>query len=182
MNPIISLQESNDETLVQLYQETSNNQIIGILYQRYASQVKKHCLQYLKDEASSEDALMDIFEQLVQKLKMYKIQTFKTWIFFVTRNYCMKQFRNRKYYQPVDSMSDTIAINPGSTSEPRDAKIIQLGQAINRLKPQQRQCIELFFFQKLSYAEIAEQVNCDIKKVKSHIQNGKLRLKNMLAA
>ena len=70
MNPIISLQESNDETLVQLYQQTSNTQIIGILYQRYAGQIKKHCMQYLKDEASSEDALMDIFEQLVQKLKM----------------------------------------------------------------------------------------------------------------
>ena len=175
------LKQSSDETLVELYQQNANPQIIGILFNRHYSTVKQICLRYLKDESTSDDAAMDIFEQLVNQLKRHQIKSFKSWITCVARNFCLKSFRNKKYFQEIDKVAEVLTESPSDHSN-NEEKIIALDQAIRKLKPQQQQCIELFFFQKLSYREISNLVKCDIKKVKSHIQNGKLRLKTILAA
>lgn len=177
MKTISLLENQSDEALVQFYQKSGDIEVLGVLFQRYADEIKRLCLKYLKEEASSEDALMDIFELLAEKLKTNQVKTFKSWLFCVTRNFCFKRFRKKTYFQPVESLGDCLCEEEESTQQ---LPIQALGQAINRLKTQQRICIELFYFQKLSYAEIAEQVKFDIKKVKSHIQNGKLQLKKML--
>ncbi|MEM6380209.1 MAG: sigma-70 family RNA polymerase sigma factor [Bacteroidota bacterium] len=179
MKTICLLENQSDEALIQFYQKTEDLEVLGILFQRYSQEIKKLCLKYLKEEASSEDALMDIFELLADKLKTNQVNSFKSWIFCVTRNFCFKRFRNKTYFQPVDCISESLC---SEDEVPRQLPIQALGQAINRLKVQQRICIELFYFQKLSYAEIAEQVKFDIKKVKSHIQNGKLQLRKMILA
>lgn len=179
MKTVSLLESQSDEALIQFYQKSEDLEVLGILFQRYAHEIKKLCLKYLKEEASSEDALMDIFELLAEKLKTNQVKTFKSWIFCVTRNFCFKRFRSKTYFQPVDSIGDCLC---EEQEPPRQLPIQALGQAINQLKFQQRICIELFYFQKLSYAEIAEQVKYDIKKVKSHIQNGKLQLKKMILA
>ena len=52
-----------------------------------------------------------------------------------------------------------------------------LKHCIEQLKIEQKQCIELFYYQKLCYQEIAEKLNMNEKKVKSYLQNGKRNLK-----
>ena len=52
-----------------------------------------------------------------------------------------------------------------------------LKQCIEQLKAEQKQCIELFYYQKLCYQEIAKKLNITEKKVKSFLQNGKRNLK-----
>ena len=48
---------------------------------------------------------------------------------------------------------------------------------MEKLKDLQRKSIELFYYKKLCYKEIAENLNITEKKVKSDIQNGKRKLK-----
>jgi RNA polymerase sigma-70 factor (ECF subfamily) len=52
-----------------------------------------------------------------------------------------------------------------------------LKNCIEKLKSEQKQCIELFYYKKLCYQEVAEKLNMDEKKVKSYLQNGKRNLK-----
>jgi RNA polymerase sigma-70 factor (ECF subfamily) len=52
-----------------------------------------------------------------------------------------------------------------------------LEKAILELKEEQKNCIELFYLQQLSYQRISEQLGISIKNVKSAIQNGKRNLK-----
>ena len=52
-----------------------------------------------------------------------------------------------------------------------------LKDCIAKLKSEQKQCIELFYYQKLCYQEIAESLKLTEKKVKSYLQNGKRNLK-----
>ena len=55
-----------------------------------------------------------------------------------------------------------------------------LEACIEELKKEQKQCVQLFFLEKKSYQEVNEQTGIDLKKVKSHIQNGKRNLKMCL--
>ena len=52
-----------------------------------------------------------------------------------------------------------------------------LVNCIEKLKSEQRDCIQLFYFQHWSYRQIAEILHIEEKKVKSHLQNAKRNLK-----
>ena len=58
----------------------------------------------------------------------------------------------------------------------------RLEAAVSELGTEQRVCIELFYLQKLSYAEIAAKTGYGMLQVKSAIQNGKRNLKIKLEA
>lgn len=61
-----------------------------------------------------------------------------------------------------------------------DIKVEELEKAITKLNDVQRSCLEMFYFVKKSYKEIAIETGFEVKHVKSHIQNGKRNLKNIL--
>jgi RNA polymerase sigma-70 factor (ECF subfamily) len=61
--------------------------------------------------------------------------------------------------------------------EMQELKFNDLDQAIIELKPDQKQCIMLFYIEEKSYQQIVEMTAYTLKEVKSHIQNGKRNLK-----
>jgi len=52
-----------------------------------------------------------------------------------------------------------------------------LKKCLENLKQEQQKCIQLFYYEKKSYREIAEELQLEEKKIKSFIQNGKRNLK-----
>ena len=67
-------------------------------------------------------------------------------------------------------------------AEGSDARYRSLHLAIDQLIPSQRECIRLFYFGDLSYNEIVSETGLSLRKVKSQLQNGKKRLRNILDA
>ena len=71
------------------YKRNGDLQVLGNLYNRYMHLVFGVCLNYLKDEEESRDAVMQIFEELVIKLRIHEVQNFKSWLHVLTRNHCL---------------------------------------------------------------------------------------------
>jgi RNA polymerase sigma-70 factor (ECF subfamily) len=57
-----------------------------------------------------------------------------------------------------------------------------LRASMDKLKEDQRRCLEGFYLQGKSYQEISKDFNLGYKEVKSFIQNGKRNLKNLMLA
>jgi RNA polymerase sigma-70 factor (ECF subfamily) len=77
----------------------------------------------------------------------------------------------------------TLAINDNLNKTERiekDKLLAKMQEAIEKLNPQQQQCVNLFYLQKKSYAEITEITGLTMMQVKSHLQNGKRNLKMMM--
>jgi RNA polymerase sigma-70 factor (ECF subfamily) len=53
-------------------------------------------------------------------------------------------------------------------------------ESIKNLNPEQQQCVTLFYLEKRSYQEVAEQTGYTLLQVKSNIQNGKRNLRLMI--
>src|SRR5881628_1014800 len=85
-----------DAELISEYKATGNNEAVEILFDRYAHLVYALCMKYLKNEEESRDAVITIFEKLLQSLKKYEIKNFTTWIHSVARNYCFAQLQHNK--------------------------------------------------------------------------------------
>ena len=173
------LNKMSDEDLIALLQKGGNNQGYAILYHRYAHLMLGWCLRYLKDEQASEDAVMDVMEQLINNLHRYAINDFKNWLFLVVRNHCFQKLRKttRILMDDIAQIEEEVVESEGKDHLIYEMREQALHEGVQQLKPAQRECITLFYFQQLSYKEIEQQTAYNLKQVKSNIQNGKRNLK-----
>ena len=169
-----------DEELIRLYQQTKDSNYVGELYRRYTHLVYGVCLKYLKDPEESKDAVMQIFEQLIQKLKVHEVANFKNWLYSLCRNYCLMELRQDAKHEFVH-LEDGL---PGSgldveqeLSSGNEGELRAMESCIKKLPDEQRISIDLFYLQQKCYKEVADITGFDINKVKSYIQNGKRNLK-----
>ena len=59
----------------------------------------------------------------------------------------------------------------------KEELLVTLEDALKDLNEEQRKCVHLFYLQKKTYAEVAEITGYTMLQVKSHLQNGKRKLK-----
>lgn len=85
-----------DGVLLEKYRISGEIELIGELYSRYMHLVYGVCLKYLHDREDARDAVMDIFEKLIIEFKIYIIRDIKSWLYVLTRNYCLMELRKRQ--------------------------------------------------------------------------------------
>jgi len=174
----------SDDDLLRHFQSMGDPDSLGELYSRYMHLVYGVCLKYLKNREESKDAVMQIFEKLLKDLPAYEIRNFKAWLYVITKNFCLMQLRSRqssekkiKLWQndPENSMESEAFLHP------LDDDLLQTNRAlkecIEKLKKEQRECVNWFYYENKSYREIAQFPDMDENKVKSLLQNAKRNLK-----
>ena len=173
-----------DDQLVAAYKETENPAILGALFKRHSHSIFGLCLSYLKNRHDSEDALMEIFESLGKKLLNYNIEHFESWLYFVSRNYCLKKFQKKLRFKEED-ISQISGEFFMEFEEEKDhiteRKLEVLSDAMDQLKEHQKKCVVLFYLENKSYKEIETLTPYSMKDIKSFIQNGKRNLKNNIS-
>ena len=171
----------SDEELLSQYRSSNDSEYFGILYNRYIPLLYGLCLKYLQQADSAQDVVMQLFEDLLPKISQYDIQVFKTWIYSVAKNYCLQILRKESKEITIDFSipvmeSDNFwhLLDEESNDEER---IQALNNCIEKLPEPQRLCIVHFFMEEMSYVDVVEKTDYNIKSVKSYIQNGKRNLK-----
>lgn len=175
--------DADDLSLLYAYQTGDNIQALGKLYARYMHLVYGVCFSYFKDEEQSKDAVMAIFEELVQKLKHHQISNFKSWLHVLSKNHCLMQLRKTNRY-PTETLSDQFMETEGfehlDMDELKEERLSTMEKCLETLSVEQKTSVELFYLQEKCYKEIAECTGYELGKVKSYIQNGKRNLKTCI--
>lgn len=171
-----------DETLVSHYLETGDKIFVAELFERYTHLVYGICLNYLQDPEQSKDAVMDIFESLFHKLKIHQVNSFRNWLYSVTRNHCLMIIRKsgtvNRFKDKFMQLNNYIDTDFLEEDYPVNKSFVL--SAVNRLNMEQGTCIRLMYIEDKSYREISAITGYSLNEVKSHIQNGKRNLKNYL--
>ncbi len=168
----------DDASLIAAYKNTSDSAYIGILFDRYCHLVFAVCMNYLKNEDDSKDAVIYLFEKLAADLKKYEINNFSHWIYSVAKHHCLKQLGQKRFTVDFNEQLNHVETDdPETGDELTDQLLSYLGEAITTLNEEQRTCIQLFYLDEKSYKEIEYITGYNFEKVKSHIQNGKRNLK-----
>lgn len=173
--------QKDDLELLQAYRSQNDLEQLGQLYERYIELVYGLCLKYFKNEATAEDAVMQIFEILVEKAKQHEVKNFKSWLFVLSKNYCLMQLRkeNKKIVEFFDPslMQSADKRHLHEKEDLSSGSEQDLKECMDLLNDQQKYCIKAFYFGDLSYKEIAEEQQLPVGKVRSFIQNGRRNLK-----
>jgi RNA polymerase sigma-70 factor (ECF subfamily) len=180
----------SDQEIIARYKTDHDPEWIGILFERYTHLVLGICLKYLKREEDSKDAVMQIFENLIEDLLNHRVDHFKSWLYTLTRNHCLMQLRkaqsvNRyreaelnKIRESIMESSDEMHLN---NEKDLDHMLEELSIGIAMLSKEQSECIELMYLKEKSYKEIASLTGYNLKQVKSYIQNGKRNLQKIIS-
>jgi RNA polymerase sigma factor (sigma-70 family) len=176
----ISSTSSTDAELVTSYQQHRQIAVLAQLYQRYMELVYGVCLKYLPEAETAKDAVMNIFEELVQKLPQHQVDNFRGWLYMVAKNHCLMYLRGRKNIKITElgpGIVQTEAnVHLNGVME-KEEHLQSMESCLETLQAEQKQCVELFYLQGKSYNEIVETTGFDWKQVRSFIQNGRRNLK-----
>jgi RNA polymerase sigma factor (sigma-70 family) len=179
------LEKQSDEKLISIFKENGNKQVIAVLFDRYIHLVFVACMKYFKESEDAQDAAMEIFEALEDKLKKYPIEYFKGWLYTTTRNHCLMSLRKSHPVERIGkienfaqlSMENEHNLHLEINEEENDAMLFKY---LSELKAEQKLCVELMYLKGKSYKDIAAETGYSEKNVKSFIQNGKRNLRLML--
>ncbi len=177
-----NLQKLPDEALLSRYRNSGDIDVLGILYNRHIHLVYAVALKYLRSKEDAADAVMDVFEKLIDDAAKFEIGNFRGWLHKLTRNHCLMVLRSRK---SKDQKSRQIFMEIEEVAHQEydctvDENLEKLKICLEELNGMQRQCVEMFFLEQKSYKQVASRLEVDFKEVKSHIQNGKRNLKNCI--
>lgn len=175
----------SDQELISRYKKSGDIKWAGKFYDRYTHLVYGVCLKYLQNREDSKDAVMQIFEKIIDELRTHEVLNLKSWLYVVSRNFCLMEIRKRKRTTDIsDDMenSELFIMESPDDLNPIEGQLddIKLKKCLEELSSEQKRCIELFYYKEMCYKEISKITNYDIKKVKSYMQNGKRNLKNCM--
>lgn len=169
-----------DSDLITEYKETGDLNILAGLYRRYMDMAYAVSLKYLNDSEASKDAVMEVFEELVDKLKKHAVENFKGWLYTVVKNHCLMKLRtmsrNKSVILDEDGMQLKDELHQEDVNE-KEWQLQRMSDCIGKLVTEQKVTIELFYLQQKCYKEIVEITGIEWNKVRSLIQNGRRNLK-----
>lgn len=178
---IKSISETNpDVELVASYQKTHQQDFLAQLFLRYSDLVYGCCLKYLSDPDKAKDATMSIYYELVEKLKNHEVVHFKSWLYVLSKNYCLMELRKQKRNPVTVYASEFMYSEEFEHPEDmfdKETQLQTLTICLDKLNEGQKESVRLFYIENKCYQDIAELTGNDWNRVRSLIQNGRRNLK-----
>ena len=177
------ISDYSNEELLATFIESGDAAFFGELYRRYIPLVFGLCLKYLNNRDEAHDAVMDLFETLLEKVPLYEIKNFNTWLYSVAKNHCLLKLRKEKQTSFVN-IDDAFVENEDYFTlldKPQtEEEMAALAHCMEALPDKQKISIRFFYIEEKSYADIVDLTGFTLNKVKSFIQNGKRNLKSCI--
>lgn len=153
----------------------------------YSELVKRHqkgllrlSMRFMKDTDSAQDIVQEAFIKAYEKLNMFEARsTFKSWLFQIAVNVARNKLRENKYH--FTDIND-IEIGVAATA---DKGLISnaigdiLQKEVDRLPFKQKTALVLRVYEDLSFAEIAEIMQCPYDTAKANYRHALLKLKSI---
>ena len=134
----------------------------GVLYREYAPAIFRFCRRALPTREDAEDATMDVFMKLKDKLVQYdQSRSFTAWLYKVAANHCWDVLRRRKTRQ--DKETEDLENVPLEHPDPNQLdKLIEqrtseeVRRALDKLGSRARMALVMRYYSDMSYDEIAD--------------------------
>ncbi len=145
------------------------------LVSRYHKLVFALCFRMVGNTHDAEDLTQETFVRVFRHLASWDPQrAFRPWLLAIAANRC-RSFLGQRRHQLEFQPGQVEPLPRNSGEENNDLKEeVELG--LHQLRAEHRQAFLLFYEQELSYAEIAEVMQCPVGTVKTWIHRARQEL------
>ena len=139
-----------------------DSQAWGDLYREYAPAIFRFCRRAMPTREDAEDATMEIFMKLREKLSQYDpSRSFTAWLYKMSANHCWDMLRRRKVRQGKET-EDVDELPLAATDPNQLEKLIEersgeeVRKALDKLGARARMALVMRYYSDMSYDEIAD--------------------------
>jgi RNA polymerase sigma-70 factor, ECF subfamily len=160
-----------------------DEQAMAALYDRYSRVVYSVALRVLRDPASAEDVLQEVFLGIWRRPEGFVSTRGSVggWLAVVARNRAIDSLRRRRPSEQVEQVQLIAPFNLAEEAQ-RNSLMERARTIIRRLPPEQRKTLEMAFFDGLTHTEIAEMTGDPLGTVKTRIRSALIVLRKDLEA
>jgi len=160
---------------------------LATLYDKTSRLIFGLVLRIVSDSSTAEEVTLDVYSQVWKQAAAYNSArgTPMAWLLTIARSRAIDRFRSGKQEQQRRETLDTATgyAAPGDSPEQESASSERreiVRSALKELSAEQREVIELAYFQGLSHSEIAAQLGQPLGTVKTRTRLGMIRLRELL--
>lgn len=165
-----------DEQSLLLQTASGNEDAFAVLFNRYHHLLGQFIFKITKSSLSAEEITHDVFLKIWQaRESLSEIGDFKAYLFRVARNQAINAVRTiirerkrRDAWETAEIRNGQIV--PFTNLAEKEACLSLIDQAIEQLPPQQKRAWTLSRQSRLTYKEIAHEMQISKTTVKSYIQ------------
>lgn len=183
------VQQPIDETQLIIRIAKGDQKALSTLYDRYARLIYSFVWKMLNSVEESEEIVLDVFSQVWQTAKTYNTKRGRvdSWLFMMARSRTLDRLRSKQRKTKNLSIShetDRLKLASNHTLPEEDLLIKErrdrIVAALAEIPSEQRDAIELAYFQGLTQKEIADKTGVSLGTVKTRIRLALTKLKSIL--
>lgn len=157
---------------------------LAALYDRYSGMLFAMLVRTLRDPQAAEEILQDLFLQLWRGAARFDAHrgSLPAWLMVIGRNRALSRLRTREHREiPEDIEAFPANAVPSSVNLEDDAErsllMEKLRSAMATLPAEQREAVELAYFEGMTQTEIAARTGSPLGTVKSRVRSAMQSLK-----
>jgi RNA polymerase sigma-70 factor (ECF subfamily) len=161
---------------------------LAALYDRHAPLLLGLLLRMLGERGEAEEVLQEVFLQAWREASRYRPELAppRGWLLLLARSRALDRLKSEAARRRREEASarlepDRAAVPEGTARLQRGERRRQVRSALGELPAEQRQAIELAFFEGLTHSEISARLGLPLGTVKSRVLLGMRKLRLLLA-
>lgn len=153
------------------------------LVSRYYRRVYNFSYQMLRQRETAEDVAQETFLRAYRNANRYKAGgRFSNWLFAIAANLCRTELRRKSRHpetawDELGEMESTVSVEGSAMHRIECAEV---RQALERLSPDHRMALVLFYFEGMSQQDISQVCGCSLGTVKSRLHYALARLRGLI--
>lgn len=183
------MQGLSDAALINAYKK-GNLQAFEIILSKYKDPIYQTIYMLVRDIALAEDLFQEVFIKIIQTIRKGNYTEegkFLPWASRIARNLCMDYFRKQK----ATALKTMDVASPAAKNyayqdlntlqileQTQSAEIVHV--LIEQLPNEQKQVIQMRFYEDLSFKEIAEQTGCSINTALGRMRYALINLRKLI--
>jgi RNA polymerase sigma-70 factor (ECF subfamily) len=148
------------------------------LVRRYQQGLYVFIFRILHDDAASRDIVQDSLVKVYQIIQSIDIQKkFSTFLFEIAKNAALSVLRKRKRILSLDAISEIEEDESFWELYLRQDQQARVRNTVQSLEKKYTIVLSLYYFEDLSYEEIARKTQLPLNTVRTHIKRAKAEFK-----
>lgn len=178
-----------DEELVALY-ATGTDEAFDVLLERYKDRLFSYILYQVRNADVAEDIFQETFVKVVVTIRDGRYTEsgkFYSWVTRIAHNLVIDFFRREKGENTISTdESDVDLLNNAKLADrcaqsaiDSEQTFVDLHLLINKLPQEQREVVQMHYFQEMTFKEIAEEKGISINTALGRMRYGILNMRKM---
>ncbi len=171
------------EELLQIEAAKKDSVFFGLLYERYYKQIFGYVNQKLEDRESAGDITAQVFFKALTNLNKFQFRgvPFASWLYRIAQSEVYQSFRDKKSQKTINTdVGDLRNVFEELEEEHYEEYKPKLLKLIEALPQKDKQLVQLRFFEKKAFKEIAEEMGITENNAKVRLYRVIERMKKLM--